>query len=540
MKKKQETKYQKKSKNENPSKNRNFKIIIVFFIIFLSLPAYADFEDLGAGARPFGMGNAFSALANDVNAVYYNPAGLAYLKNAQITTSYDRLYLGLSDKSSLGNGFIAITTPLGEMGGIGLSYLNFQLVDYYQEHTFTLSYANKIFSELSAGLNVKFLSRSISEDAYTRTDPLFLEKGYTKAGFSFDAGLLFRPFPSYSFAFTVYNINQPDLGLKDNDTVPIGLKLGFAYRYYTTDFVTDFAYSDKDWDLCFGVENWFFEGSFAIRGGVKTGSRADNDLSLGLGYNSGNLQFDYGFQFPLSGIKNTFGSHRVSFGIKFGEVSPESDSEFGYVSMVPESLLKEEVKKIKKEAENSSKTVQKLKYELDDYKRKLNEEIANGEKDKKSIKELKEKIDDYTKKVADVVKVEEKAKSKLEKVVAVEKVPDDQIMQKKNMLWEMGIDYYNEGQYEKATSFFEKILKYDPQHAEAKRMMEQAKQKLIASNQLTQNTYTVQKGDTLKSIAIKLYNDESRWSEIYELNKDRIKQGIVESGQILILPEEKK
>jgi nucleoid-associated protein YgaU len=51
-------------------------------------------------------------------------------------------------------------------------------------------------------------------------------------------------------------------------------------------------------------------------------------------------------------------------------------------------------------------------------------------------------------------------------------------------------------------------------------------------------TYTVQKGDTsLKSIAKKIYGDESKWQEIYNLNADRIKQGKINPGDILILPE---
>ncbi|MEK6645409.1 MAG: hypothetical protein AABY84_01865 [Candidatus Firestonebacteria bacterium] len=451
------------------------------FIIlsFFSSIGYADFEDLGVGARSFGMGNAFSALANDASAIYYNPAGLTNIKNAQIMTAYDRLYLGLSDKSILGDGFVSVVSPLDEVTGIGISYVNFHLVNYYQEHTFVLSYGNKIFSQLSAGINVKGLSRGLSEDIYTKVDPLFLEKGYTKTNFSFDTGLLYRPFPSYSFALTAYNINQPDLGLKDKDIVPMSLKLGFAYRYHASDFVVDFAYTNKDWDVYFGTENWFFERCFALRGGVKTGSRADNDLSVGIGYNSGNIQFDYAVQYPLSGIKNTFGSHRISFGVKFGDVLPESDDEFGYIPMVP----KEEIEKIQKEAEESAQMVQKLKEEIENYKKNLEALSAENEKNKeKEAEELTKKIEQYNKEMTKALKSEVDAREKLNKITV----------------------------------------------------------KNTTSIKVDKNTYVVEKGDTLKSIAIKLYNDESRWVSIYNLNKDRIKQGIVESGQILILPEERK
>jgi len=49
------------------------KMLAMFFIIVLSFQnAYALF-----GTRPMGMGGAFTAVCNDVNAVYWNPAGIA-------------------------------------------------------------------------------------------------------------------------------------------------------------------------------------------------------------------------------------------------------------------------------------------------------------------------------------------------------------------------------------------------------------------------------------------------------------------------------
>src|SRR3990167_1240689 len=40
----------------------------------------AAFLKIGAGARPTGMGGAYSAIADDVNAVYWNPGGLSTIK----------------------------------------------------------------------------------------------------------------------------------------------------------------------------------------------------------------------------------------------------------------------------------------------------------------------------------------------------------------------------------------------------------------------------------------------------------------------------
>ncbi|MDR4498147.1 MAG: LysM peptidoglycan-binding domain-containing protein [Candidatus Scalindua sp.] len=51
-------------------------------------------------------------------------------------------------------------------------------------------------------------------------------------------------------------------------------------------------------------------------------------------------------------------------------------------------------------------------------------------------------------------------------------------------------------------------------------------------------TYTIRRGDTLHSIANKLYNDGSKWWEIYEANEDTIEdKNILIIGDTLIIPE---
>lgn len=53
-------------------------------------------------------------------------------------------------------------------------------------------------------------------------------------------------------------------------------------------------------------------------------------------------------------------------------------------------------------------------------------------------------------------------------------------------------------------------------------------------------TYTVQRGDTLSSIAKQQYGDSSRWKEIFEANTGTIKDpNMLSIGWVLGLPEEK-
>ena len=40
----------------------------------------ADFLEIGVGSRALSMGEAFTAETNDINSIYFNPAGIATLK----------------------------------------------------------------------------------------------------------------------------------------------------------------------------------------------------------------------------------------------------------------------------------------------------------------------------------------------------------------------------------------------------------------------------------------------------------------------------
>ncbi|MFW6048559.1 MAG: hypothetical protein ACOC88_00120 [Candidatus Bipolaricaulota bacterium] len=56
---------------------------------------------LDVGARPAGMGGAFTSLADDENAVYYNPAALAYLEETGTSSAWSPRF-GLLNYGSLG------------------------------------------------------------------------------------------------------------------------------------------------------------------------------------------------------------------------------------------------------------------------------------------------------------------------------------------------------------------------------------------------------------------------------------------------------
>ncbi len=75
--------------------------------------AQGTFFDLGVGVRALGMGEAFTALADDAGAALYNPAGLALLSRGELSSFYERRFgasnylsaLGALPRLGLGSGF---------------------------------------------------------------------------------------------------------------------------------------------------------------------------------------------------------------------------------------------------------------------------------------------------------------------------------------------------------------------------------------------------------------------------------------------------
>ena len=150
--------------------------------LLLSLPytltpipcLHAAFEEMGAGARPIGMANAFTAISDDAHAIHYNPAGLTQVRRSEFTAGYGKLYMGLKDNSNLGNGFVGAVQPLrqGQLGVAGMGWLSLSLEGAYREDTLSLAYGKELMAGLFMGGTGKMLKRSFGSDIYTQADPL--------------------------------------------------------------------------------------------------------------------------------------------------------------------------------------------------------------------------------------------------------------------------------------------------------------------------------------------------------------------------------
>ncbi len=210
----------------------------------------AEFLNTSLGARPSGMGNAFSAIADDVNAVLWNPAGLTLLKEKEASFTYTNLaaVFDVEEASGMYDGFLGYAQPLGNGAAFALS-LQYQeqgkiayttdspevLAEYNlgANYAAILSYARRLSSSLSCGVSFKFIRTRLWE---------IVGRAYAA-----DLGGLYQsPNKKLNLALSLQNtgtkLQMEDL--EQADPLPQNLKLGISYR----------PINDSSHRLIFGVD----------------------------------------------------------------------------------------------------------------------------------------------------------------------------------------------------------------------------------------------------------------------------------------------
>ncbi|MFC1522160.1 PorV/PorQ family protein [Elusimicrobiota bacterium] len=297
-------------------------------LLLLALPAFASFSGddkgtataqflkLGVGARAVAMGEAYSALADDATALYWNPAALnnlskrsaTFMHAAYIESSFfDYLAYSqpLNDKSAIGAGIqylsVGSITETDETGSNVGSYNP-------SDMALTAGYARKI-GDFSLGMNAKFIQSKIINSA---------------SAFAFDLGVLSPVYMNEKarFAFTVTNLGTKMKFDEAKEDLPLALRIGSSYRISDA-WVSglDIGLSkDNEPYVALGTEylmpagnNWTFAG----RVGLNTRTMSDigglSGISLGFGVIRSSFGFDYAF-LPMGDLGTT---HRISINFKF-------------------------------------------------------------------------------------------------------------------------------------------------------------------------------------------------------------------------------
>jgi tetratricopeptide (TPR) repeat protein len=282
---------------------------------------------LGFGARAIGMGQAYTALADDPTAVFWNPAGLEYVNRQNLTLFHTNLIEGaLYDFI----GYAAPTLNMGSFGfalgriGVGdikqIDHLNTEFGSSFSREIYIAyaSYAKKILWDITAGVSAHFRRRAWSG--------LQGEGELADNGFGLDIGLMYRPthfsstlLQNWSVGLNLKNILKPKIneGIASDElplTVRLGLmrRLTFGDRTNIVNLLLDADYSERrDLLLHLGAEYEYKE-----LGMLRIGYNGDR-FNFGAGVQYQFVQLDYAFgSSPNTDYFDSF--HRISLTFHFG------------------------------------------------------------------------------------------------------------------------------------------------------------------------------------------------------------------------------
>jgi hypothetical protein len=220
-------------------------------LVGASSPALAQSEAGGQvtliapGARSDGMGRAFVAVADDANAMWWNVAGLAFLRNHDVGATYTALVPDLADDVSFS--YLSYAQRVEGLGGIGASfgYLSYgksiatddqgnevgEFTSY--EMAPTVAYGTDLIPNMGFGVALKLVYVDLAPGNVT----LDQQEGQGTS-FAADFGWLWK-IPKYKGALgaTLSNIG-PDIAYIDQEQAdPLGrnVKIGMSYAPVETE-----------------------------------------------------------------------------------------------------------------------------------------------------------------------------------------------------------------------------------------------------------------------------------------------------------------
>jgi hypothetical protein len=267
----------------------------------------SEFLKIGLSARAAGMAGAFGAVADDLGALEYNPAGLGILTNSQVSFMYSRWLADVNFGSVAGAHIIPYLGTVGasvnflDIGSIeGTSVKSFNASSFLVR----LAWARTLMENITVGAGAKILNEKISD--------------FNSSGGTLDAGVLMTPVRGLTVGGAVMNLGTASAFESKKDPLPMQAKLAVAWKGLESEFGQLIAAADLDYFLppanllnpAFGVEFWGGR-YFALRAGYavrKTDLSGLVGLAAGIGVRWETLRVDYAFA-PFSSLGDT---HRIA------------------------------------------------------------------------------------------------------------------------------------------------------------------------------------------------------------------------------------
>jgi hypothetical protein len=271
----------------------------------------AAFLGLSGGARAVGMGEAYRAVSDDVDAVRYNPAGITQAQRVQVQVTHNEWVAGIQ------NEFAGVVVPVNQRTAVAgtLQYAHTGGIvkrditgaetggAYGYQGTMAALCLARAFGAVSAGVSVKGIQESLDSSSAA-----------TYAG---DLGVMYAA-ERYSIGITAGNVGTGIQLGQERFNLPALVGAGVAYAPGDRLMIS----MDLDQQVESGVTEVRVGGEYTVEEYLvlRAGYRSGRDASAGPGLSGGvgclyqGYTLDYAFV-PMGDLGS---AHRVSLGIAFG------------------------------------------------------------------------------------------------------------------------------------------------------------------------------------------------------------------------------
>lgn len=241
-------------------------------------------EQVPVGPRAIAMGGAYTSLAQDASAMFWNPAGLSRIGHQEVAGTYANLF-----QSDVKDNFAAFVLPISRRHAVGIDWYHSGFDDPeldFGENRFDLSWSSQVHSLLSAGITAKYLTRNTALDGAT------VSRGN---GVGMDLGLLATPMRGVrvgAVAQDVFDTRISHSGGGSTVAFPRNVRVGASYTY--RDRATLAADVDDRWHLGLEVRPLDL---VALRAGMEDDREGPDGATFtaGAGFKAGIFRADYAY-----------------------------------------------------------------------------------------------------------------------------------------------------------------------------------------------------------------------------------------------------